>query len=284
MINNLIDLHTHSTASDGTFSPAQLAEYAYKKGLRAIALTDHDTVDGIYEFSQRCFSLGIEPIAGVEISARYKCEMHIVGLFIDTKNKDFCQNLNALKNARLIRNEKMLKLLEENGMHITAEDLLRQKENASLKNIGRPHIARAMVEHGYVHDIKEAFDKYIAHGECCYVKRLTYSPEESIQLIKSAGGIAILAHPIYITDDEQKLFDILKELKGFGLDGVECFYSTYTEAFSKLCIRLCKRLELIPSGGSDFHGSNKQDIDLGCVNISYDVLKNMKQYMANKVL
>ena len=281
MINNTVDLHVHSTASDGTLTPSQLAEYAKEKGLRAAALTDHDTVDGISEFAERCIQLGIEPIAGVEISARYKCEMHIVGLFVDAGNTDFCSKLKELKNARLIRNEKMLKLLEEHGMPISTESLLSQKENCTLESIGRPHMARAMVEHGYVKDIGEAFDKYLGQGESCYVKRITYSPEDSIKLIKQAGGLAILAHPIYITEDKNALFTLLKELKGYGLDGMECFYSTYTQNFSQLCLSLCNELDLLPSGGSDFHGDNKKDIDLGCVNIPYDVLENMKKYLSS---
>lgn len=277
MINNTVDLHTHSTASDGTLTPAQLAEYAKEKGLKAIALTDHDTADGVREFSESCNRLGIEPVAGVEISARYRCEMHIVGLFVDVNSMDFCSKLRELKNARLIRNEKMLKLIEEHGMPISTEALLSQKEDCTLESIGRPHMARAMVERGYVRDIGEAFEKYLGQGESCYVKRITYSPEESIRLIKQAGGLAVLAHPIYITEDKDTLSDILKELKDYGLDGVECYYSTYTKEFSELCLNLCSELDLLPSGGSDFHGGNKKDIDLGCVSVPYDILENMKQ-------
>ena len=276
MINS-IDLHTHSTASDGTLTPSELAVYAKEKGLKAIALTDHDTINGISEFSKKCAQLGIEAVSGVEISADYKCEMHIVGLFVDTHNEEFAKKLSDLKNARSIRNQKMIECLNEHGMPITADDLLSQADDLTLESIGRPHSARAMVNHGYVRDIPEAFEKYLAHGKDCYVSRIKYSPKDSIRLIKDAGGLAILAHPVYISDNEDDLYDLLHELKGFGLDGTECFYSTYSKDFSDVCQRLCKRLDLLPSGGSDFHGGNKSDIDLACVDIPYSVLEEMKK-------
>lgn len=277
MISDKIDLHTHSTASDGTLSPSRLAEYAYEKKLRAVALTDHDTLDGVEEFCDKCRDLGIEPIPGIELSANYECELHILGLFIDINNEELNRKLNELQHSRNTRNAQMLQKLEEYGIHITPDMLRTHKKHATLEDLGRPHIARAMVEQGYVRDMDEAFENYLGHGECCYIDRVTFTPKETIEMIKNAGGKAILAHPIYITEDEDRLFNIVSELKSYGLDGIECYYSTYPEEFTELCLRMCRSLDLLPSGGSDFHGENKADIDLGCVRVPYKVAVDLKK-------
>lgn len=281
MTDRKIDLHTHSTASDGTLTPAELVKAAAEAGICAIALTDHDTIDGLEEFHDACGKFGIEGISGVEISAQHDKQMHIVGLFINRNDKEFVKKLDKLKNARETRNRKMLELVRENGMDITEADILSQKDGASLLNSGRPHIARAMVEKGYVSDIAEAFDKYLKRGNPCYVKRITYSPEDSIRMIKDAGGTAILAHPAYITEDYDELYGLLRELKEMGLDGAECSYSSYSAKFSDMCSRICDEIGLVKSGGSDFHGANKPDIPLGYVSagyVPYRTLLNMKIY------
>lgn len=275
-----IDLHTHSTASDGTLTPKELAELASKKNIRAIALTDHDTVGGIDEFTGSCAEYGVEAVPGVEISAQYHKTMHIVGLFVDAENKALRDKLDILRNAREVRNRKMLDLLQKNGFDISERDIVSQKEGASLSNTGRAHIARAMMDKGYVASTNEAFEKYLKKGNSCYVKRITYSPEESIRIIKDAGGIAILAHPVFITEDYDKLYSLVKELKGYGLDGMECYYNCYTEDFAGMCADICDKLELLQSGGSDFHGGNKPDVELGVVStghVTYSILNKIKQ-------
>lgn len=264
-----IDLHSHSTASDGTLTPRELAELASKVNIISLALTDHDTVAGLDEFSSACEEFGVEAIPGVEISAQYHKEMHIVGLFIDAKNEDLQKKLDILKNARETRNRKMLELLNKNGFEISEQDIVSQKEGANLCNTGRAHIARAMVKKGYVESTGEAFTKYLKKGNSCYAKRITYSPEESIQLIKEAGGMAILAHPVFITEDYDTLYSLAKELREYGLDGMECYYNCYTEEFSKMCFEICEKTGLLPSGGSDFHGENKPDVELGVVSSGY---------------
>lgn len=278
--NNLrIDLHTHSTASDGTLSPSELAQAAKSEGLSAIALTDHDTVDGTEEFTSACGKLGIEAVSGVEISAEFAKEMHIVGLFVNKDDAELRHRLSLLKNGREVRNRKMLELIRKNGMDISEADILAQKKGATLRNTGRAHIARAMVEKGYVKSANEAFTKYLKKGNCCYVKRITLSPEESIQLIKKAGGTAILAHPMYITQEEQSLLSLAAELKEYGLDGMECYYNCHSRLFTSVCESVCKKLDLLPSGGSDFHGSNKPSVKLGHVSVGsvpYRLLLNMK--------
>ena len=281
MTDNLkIDLHTHSTASDGTFSPHEVAKKAKEAGLSAIALTDHDTTAGIGEFLLSCRESGIEGIAGVEISAKFRTEMHIIGLFIDEKNEEFAEKLERLRNAREIRNREVLKLLEKNGFDITETDIVSQKDGATLRNTGRAHIARAMVNKGYVATVGEAFARYLKKGNSCYAERVTYSPEESIGIIKAAGGCAILAHPVYITEDYDELYKLLSELKSYGLEGIECYYNCYTEKFSHTCEEICDKLALVKSGGSDFHGANKPDIALGSVSagyVPYSVLRKIKE-------
>lgn len=275
-----IDLHTHSTASDGTLKPSEVVEKAYKIGLDAIALTDHDTIFGLDEFHKACRKYGIEGISGVEISAEYSKEMHILGLFVDEKDEKFTQKLDILKNGREIRNREVLKLLNKNGIDVTEKDILSQKDGATMRNTGRAHIALAMVKKGYAKTIDEAFTKYLKKGNSCYVKRITYSPEESIRMIKDAGGVAVLAHPVYITEDYEQLYTLLSELKGYGLDGVECLYNNYTKEFSNKIVEICDKLGLVKSGGSDFHGENKPSINMGEVSVGYvpyRILLNIKQ-------
>lgn len=281
MTDNLkIDLHTHSTASDGTFSPREVAQKAKETGLCAVALTDHDTTGGLDEFLSACRELGVEGISGVEISAKFRTEMHIIGLFVNEKDAEFTKKLERLRNAREIRNRKVLGLLKENGFDITEEDIISQKEGATLYNTGRAHIARAMVNKGYVGSVDEAFARYLKKGNSCYAERITYSPKESIAMIKAAGGTAILAHPVYITEDYDELYRLVSELKEYGLDGMECYYNCYTEEFSHMCEVICDKMGLVKSGGSDFHGANKPDIALGAVStgyVPYSALRRIKE-------
>ncbi len=275
-----IDLHSHSTASDGTLTPRELAKEAAERNISALALTDHDTVEGINEFKEACYEYGVEAISGVEISAQHSKTMHIVGLLIDTDSDILRGRLDILKSAREVRNRKMLDLLKKHDFDISEEDILTQKDGASLSNTGRAHIARTMVEKGYVHSVNEAFEKYLKKGNSCYVKRVTYSPEESIRIIKDAGGISILAHPIFITEDYDALYSLVKELREYGLDGMECYYNCYTKEFSKMCIEICEKTGLLQSGGSDFHGGNKPDVQLGRVSsgyVSMDILDKIKE-------
>ncbi|MCH5209344.1 MAG: PHP domain-containing protein [Oscillospiraceae bacterium] len=280
--NMKIDLHTHSTASDGTFTPSELVRKAKENGICAVALTDHDTMDGVAEFKKACDEYGIEGIPGVEISARYSKEMHIIGLFTDEKDAEFKNKLDVLQNARETRNREILRLVKQNGFDITEEDIISQKNGATLSNTGRSHIAREMVKKGYAKSTGDAFAKYLKKGKPCYAERITYSPEESIQMIKKAGGTAILAHPVFITEGYDKLYSLMSRLKDYGIDGMECYYNCYSEKFSLMCEDICKKLNLVRSGGSDFHGNNKPDVSLGTVStgiVPYSVLRNIKERM-----
>ncbi len=274
---NSIDLHMHSTASDGSLTPSEVAEEAGRAGLRAAALTDHDTVAGVKEFKEKCLEIGVEPVSGVEISAKFRCEMHILGLFVDAENKEFLERLSTLENARSVRNRAMLERFAELGFDITEEDIVSQKEGGTLNNTGRSHMAEAMVRKGYVKDKDEAFAKFLTKGKPAYVARITYSPEESVKIIKNAGGLAVLAHPVYITRDEAELRSLLTELKSFGLDGVESLYSGYSEEYTRLCLKLCGELDLVPTGGSDFHGANRPSVKLGDIRAPYEYLERLKK-------
>lgn len=273
---NSIDLHMHSTASDGSLTPSEVAEEAGRAGLRAAALTDHDTVAGVKEFKEKCLEIGVEPVSGVEISAKFRCEMHILGLFVDVENKELLEKLSTLENARSVRNKAMLERFAELGYDITEKDIVSQKEGGTLNNTGRSHMAEAMVRKGYVKDKDEAFREYLTKGKPAYVARITYSPAESIKIIKDAGGLAVLAHPVYITKDEAELRSLLTELKSYGLDGVESLYSGYSEEYTRLCLKLCEELDLIPTGGSDFHGANRPGVKLGDIKAPYEYLERLK--------
>lgn len=281
MTDKLCDLHTHSTASDGTLSPSELAYAAERAGLCACAITDHDTVSGVEEFMSTCKDAGIEGIAGVELSAEFTGEMHIVGLFVDYRDEKFKRDLYRLANARAVRNEKMIAKCCENGLPVTKEELLRQKDVSDLNSIGRPHFAHAFLERGYVESKDEAFEKYLAKGKSCYCERELYKPEKCIEMIHSAGGLAVLAHPVYISRVRSGLEGIIEELKDYGLDAMECVYSEHDKEFTALCEELCAQYGLLKSGGSDFHGANKPSIAIGTghgdISVPYEFVEEMKK-------
>lgn len=275
-----IDLHTHSTASDGAMSPQEVAGRAKDNGIKAVALTDHDTVRGLDEFRRACDKYGVESISGVELSAEHPKKMHIVGLYIDENDATLNSELAELRRLKGERNRDVIKLANKNGMNITEEDLLSQENVAELGDANRVHIANAMIKKGYAKSIDEAFEKYLIKGKCCYIKRVMFSPEKSIKMIKDAHGIAILAHPSTVTTDYDELCDTVKILKDYGLDGIECYYNNYTDEFCKMCVEICERFNLLKSGGSDFHGKNKKDVEIGKVStgyIPYDILLKIKE-------
>lgn len=273
-----IDLHTHSTRSDGTNTPAELARLAYNAGLRAVALTDHDTVDGVDEFCAECERLGVEGIRGVEIGTKYKRELHIVGLY--AHGDEFDKVIAKLRDGRKIRNEQMLKKLSEYGFDITEDDIVDKDSGADMESVGRVHMANALVEKGYAKDRDDAFERLIAKGRPCYVSRFALTPEESISFIKRCGGAAIWAHPVYAADSEEEIRELAMRLKGAGLDGMECYYSRYTDEQTEMCKRIAEETGLLKSGGSDYHGGNKPDVKIGKVNggfVPYELLEKIKE-------
>ena len=259
-----IDLHTHSNCSDGTFSVKELMDYAHEKNLAAIALTDHDTVDGLDEaisYTKERYP-DMELVPGIEFSTVEEGkDVHVVGLFIDHHNEVFISRLKQFIDSRDERNRKMcLKLSEEAGIPITYEELISTFPGAVIT---RAHYAKYMVDRGYVKDRQIVFEKYI--GDHCpyYVEREKICPEEAIEYVLEAGGVPILAHPILYHLSDQKLDALVKRLKNAGLKGIEAIYSTYSPSEERQIKVLAEKYDLLISGGSDFHGANKPKIDLG---------------------
>ena len=274
-----IDLHTHTTFSDGTMTPKELIDYAVKKNVQAIAVTDHDNFDGVPEAVLYGEKYNIEVLKGIEMSTDIENkEIHIVGLFIDTENKEFNLQLINLKEKRKKRNELAIEKLKSLGIDITYEEL---EKTSSNKIITRAHFAKVLKQKGYINSVKECFDKYMGEGKPAFVKREVISPEETISLINNAGGIAILAHPMLYNFTDEKLNEILIYLKSIHLKGVECIYSTHTKEDTLYLISLAEKYDLKISGGSDFHGDNKPNIDLGTgygnLYVPYEILEKLKE-------
>ena len=253
-----IDLHTHSTRSDGTLTPAELIEAAARIGLTAIALTDHDTVDGLEEAAAAGEKCGVRVIPGIEMSISGPVMVHMIGLGIDGKNAPFREKLEELKRRRTVRNLAMMQKLIENGFSVSMDDL----PDDAGKSVTRAHIGKALVQHGYAATIKEACNRYLLKGCIGYVPSSRYSARECIDLIHMVGGKSILCHINQIKLPPEGLDALVEELVGYGLDGIETLYSEYDDAWRARAEGFAARYGLLRSGGSDFHGANK-DIALG---------------------
>ena len=263
-IKRLVDLHIHSSASDGSYPPAEVVRLAKEGGLTAMALTDHDTVDGLPEAVAAGQEYGVEIIPGVEISAQFPGgTMHILGLFVDYHNGLLDQRLAVLKQARLDRNPQIINKLNALGIPIT---MARVEEISGGGQVGRPHIARALMELGAVRDLQEAFDKYLGWHKPAYVSKFRFPPDQALAMIREAQGIPILAHPFTLgLGSAYALKNLIVELKGLGLAGLEVFYPEHTREQEALYLKLARELNLVISGGSDFHGLNKPEITLGSI-------------------
>lgn len=274
-----IDLHVHSTASDGTLTPSRLVTLAEEKKLKAFALTDHDTTAGLKEALLASENTSVEVIPGIELSTTWLGrDVHIVGLDIDFENYYFQETLSHFQDSREIRNKKILALLQQEGLPISKEAM---KEAFPDSIWTRAHFARFLLDHRLVSSMNEAFDRYLGDHAKCYVPREKVSPFQAISLIHEGGGIAVFAHPILCRLDKNRLESLTAELKQAGLDGIEAYYSTYRNADEQTIIQIAKRHGLALSGGSDFHGSNKPQIQLGTgkgnLKIPYQVWENLKQ-------
>lgn len=268
-----IDLHTHSTFSDGTFTPLQLVKYAEEKGLKAFALTDHDTTEGIKE--AKSIETNVEVISGVEISTRYdKKEIHIVGLYINENDADLNKQLKYYREKRVTRNFEILEKLNSLGVDITIDDV---KESCTGDVISRAHIAKALVSKGFVGSYTEAFDRYLGDNKCAYVPRETLNYEESMELITKAGGVPVLAHPLLYKMSDTNLENMMVKLRQKGLKAVEVYYSTHSNSDTQHVMAMANRVGLIYSGGSDFHGATKPKIDMGTgmgkLAVPYEILE-----------
>lgn len=277
MESGIIDLHTHTDKSDGTFTPSELVEFAVKQNLRAIAITDHDTVAGIDEALEASSKFGIEVIVGVELSAFYNMEIHILGLFIDHKDQNLKKILGHLFENRANRNLVIIEQLNKCGINIDINELPYKDD----RSVTRAHFARILVEKGYCANTSEAYNKYLGFGAPAYVPRKKITPEESIKLIHRAGGLAFLAHLNQIdVNGQTELIGLVSDLKEMGLDGIEGYYYEYDKEWKNRCAEIADIFDLAICGGSDFHGQNKKN-ELGFVGedeqIPYSVLLKLKK-------
>jgi hypothetical protein len=257
-----VDLHSHSTASDGSEKPAALIEQALQIGLTALALTDHDTQDGIADAKLAADATGLELIAGTELSLEYDVGgMHLVVLWLEPGPGPLQDRLLELRHGRDQRNEMMAQRLTELGMPVTAEEILHEGGSGS---IGRPHIAAVMMRKGYVETIDEAFELWLTSGKPAYIGRPRLSPEEAIQLARASGGVPVLAHPHTLgINRAHEMADLLTRLIAAGLVGLEAYCAGYRRHEREGYADLARRFGLVPAGGSDFHGIYKPGLSLG---------------------
>lgn len=278
-----IDLHVHSNVSDGTFTPSELVKEAQRCNLSAFALTDHDTTAGVAEAMATAQNTGVEVVAGTEISAAYKNkDIHILGLLIDPDSPALNASLQQALKERDARNEKMANNLVSAGLSIAMDDL--RKFFSPNTVFTRAHFAKYLLETGQIGSIADAFNKYLHADSPYYVPREYITPEQTIALIKQAGGIPVLAHPLIYRLPEQELDCLIGRLKEAGLEGIEVFYSNNMGFDEGILRRYANKFDLLPTGGSDFHGSNKPQISLGTgrgnLKIPYSVLDKLKEHQA----
>ena len=262
-----IDLHIHSTASDGSLTPADIIDHAQKLELAAIAITDHDSVDG----SKEALQIGIPPslgfLTGVEISAAHppffpgSGSFHILGYDIRLAHGDLNQTLNKLQDVRRNRNPEIIRRLNKLGFHISLEEVKKEVKEGQL---GRPHIAYAMMKKGFVASIDEAFDRYLGAGKPAYVDKYRIECEQAVKIIHDAGGVSVLAHPAHLNiENEQELETLLQKLKEIGLAGIEVYYPGHSPRQIDQYKAMAKKYGFLMTGGTDFHGSIMPKIKMG---------------------
>jgi predicted metal-dependent phosphoesterase TrpH len=279
-----LDLHLHTTHSDGSCTPTEVVGLAHQAGVTALAITDHDITTGLVEASAAGEALGIEVIPGVEISSILgNSELHILGYFLDWQDTRLNERLKTLRDSRHRRNPKIVERLQSLGIDLTYDEV---RALAGSDSVGRPHIARALMDKGVVTSAKEAFDRFLADGKPAYVPRDLPSPAEAIHWIKAARGLAVLAHPTWVRCTDQSLIELVRQLKADGLDGVEVYYSTHAARQTREYLSLAQQLGLLVTGGSDFHGLTKPDIEVGIgkgsLHIPTSLLPKMKDLAARE--
>lgn len=284
----MFDLHVHSNCSDGVKTPAELADMAAGAGLRVVALTDHDTVDGVAEFLRACKAHpGLVGVAGVELSASSeRGTLHILGLGIDPSNEALLDALSRIRESRDERNRRILAKLNALGFALTWEEV----ESLSGGDVmGRPHFARAMIARGWAESTSEVFDRFLGKGAPAYEDRLRLSPEEAIDLVKGAGGVAAVAHPVSWTMEQDVWRESFAHFRDIGLDALECYHPRVGKKARENLLALSAELGLLVSGGSDYHGIEESNgpMKLGAEDAPDDLLPpllaRMSPYGANRV-
>jgi predicted metal-dependent phosphoesterase TrpH len=260
----MIDLHSHTTASDGSCTPTELVRLAKDTGLAALGIADHDTVGGLEEATAAAAALGVELVPGIEISVDYpQGEFHLLGYYVDFRSAAFLDRLRYLQDNRVNRNGVMVRKMQDLGFDVTLDEIIAESGGGQ---VGRPHMARVLMKKGYVTSVQDAFDRYLADGKPLHVPKVKLSPAEAIDLVHSAGGVAVVAHPKYMEyPTEEELSAELSRLKDAGLDGLECYYSQHSEAETEQYLGLARKFGFLVTAGSDFHGVSKPDVPLGVV-------------------
>ena len=287
-----IDLHVHSNASDGTLSPEEVLRLASAKHLDAIALTDHDTTDGLAGAMEAVRQLQEESayvpelIPGIEMSCVYQgTEIHILGLYLDPYSSALSQGLEQIRQVRTRRNLTMLERFQEDGFSITLEDLTMENPDTVIT---RAHFAKVLMDKGYCSSMKQAFDKYLSYGGRYCQRKEELKPERAMELLTHAGAFPILAHPLQYHLGYHGIEELILFLKNFGLQGLEVYHSSNNPYESSKLKQLAAQHHLLPSGGSDFHGSNKPDIDLGYgrggLRISHLLLNDIKEAHNGRII
>ena len=272
MASGFVDLHCHSTASDGTLPPAEVVRLARDSGLSGLALTDHDTIGGVAEAAAEAERLGLTFLSGIEISCEFPHPgtMHILGYGVDPASPTLRDLTRQLLEGRDNRNPKIIERLNQLGVAITMQEVEQEAKATaadSKKPIGRPHIAAVLLRKGYVSSIKQAFDKYLAQGGAAYFDKERLTMRQAMDLVRQSGGMPVLAHPVQLrTTSDAELDRVVKDLVDLGLVGLEVIHSDHDAALVEKYTRLADRYRLLKTGGSDFHGSNKKDIQLGVAN------------------
>ncbi len=265
-----VDLHIHSTFSDGTCSIPELIQIALEKNLRAIAITDHDCVDGISRADDLGRAHGIEVVPGVELSCEIDGkDIHVLGYLMDIENSGLIGKLHEMKQARYARAEKMIENLNRQGVDLRFDTVLKIAGEGA---IGRPHIAAAMLKEELIYSFREAFDKYIGYDSPAYVDKMTLHPRDVFQIILDAGGIPVLAHPGVTGVDER-----IPEFSRMGLKGIEAFHSEHPPPVQKYYVEYARRHSLLVTGGSDFHSSNQTRAEIGFPAVKYEVVQALRK-------
>ncbi|GCE10328.1 PHP domain-containing protein [Tengunoibacter tsumagoiensis] len=273
-----IDLHTHSTASDGIYSPTDLLHLAQQAQIGTLALTDHDTTDGVVEAAAAAAALNIDFIPGIEINTDVSGgEVHMLGYFLEYEQPAFQNILKVLREARILRGQRMVELLNAEGVEISWARVRELAQGA----VGRPHVAKALMEAGYVQSIGEAFDKYIGKGCPAYVPRYKLTPLDAVHLITSANGLPVIAHPIGLPGLVE-LRKWLPELTSAGLVGLETYYGPYTPEEEQQLRTLADEYDLIPTGGTDFHGPGIHPTQLGGRHVPVEAVERLKAEAAKR--
>lgn len=281
--SGIIDLHVHTNLSDGTDSPSATVQRAASRALKAIAITDHDTVAGVEEAIEQGHKSGVEVIAGVELSAvAGDKSIHILGYGLQVESPLLLKSLEEIQAARNKRNRDIIDKLKEMGFEVSMDELQNRSREGQT---GRPHLARLLHQKKVVRNSGEAFSRYLGKNGSAYVARKTLAAEEAIRIIKGAGGLAVLAHPLTMGLDDKDLALLIEELKNSGLAGLEVLYPNHNRDSQERLLELSKKFNLLITGGSDFHGKNKPNIRMGRVSgnqtIPYKILNDLKIELDN---